>query len=190
MKEFFDKTRKIGLAIVIPTMIILLICALLNPTPSEDEGIPRPDIDNFKIEELTEEQITKIPEYRTSYRNKEHHCGQGSGFYKRDYDDYDYDHTRISYGKITGISVFSATQAKNTTLTLDIKSKLGAGNAKLLIIRDGEIIEIFECGEDKRFVFEVEGESLFYVKGLFESAEDFEITVWRAFDGQEPIIDH
>ena len=189
MKKFI-KIRNILMIIVAPIVIIPLIFALLNPTPKEDDGVPRPDIDTFKIEELTEEQITKIPEYRRSYRNKEHHCGNGSGLIKVKYKDYDYEHTRISYEKITGISVFSATQAKNTTLTLDIKSKLGAGNAKLLIIRDGEIIEIFECGEDKRFVFEVEGESLFYVKGLFESAEDFEITVWRAFDGEEPVIDH
>ena len=176
--------------IVAPMVFIPLIFALLNPTPSEDEGIPRPEIDNFRIEELTEEQITKIPEYRRSYHNKEHHCGSGSGFIKVKYNDYDYDHTRISYKKITGISLFSATQAKDTTLTLDIKSKLGTGTAKLLIIRDGEIIETFECGEDKLFVFEVEGESVFYVKGLFENAEDFEINVWRAFDGELPSIDH
>ena len=186
------KTLTIFFIIVSIIVMITVIIAIFNPTPTEDEDIPRPDLDNFKIEELTEEQITKIPFYSTGYRTREHTCGKGSGIagnqYK--YKKVDVDHYRYSAGKEVGITTFNATRAKNTTLTLNIKSSIGSGIAKILVIKDGVIIETLDCGENKSFTYLVDEESIFYVKGLFENAEDLTVDVVRVFNGETPNIDH
>ena len=173
-------------------MMIAIIVAFFNPTPTEDDNIPRPDLDNFKIEELTNEQITKIPFYSRGYRTSEHTCGKRSGIggsqYK--YEKVDFDHYRYSAKKEVGITALNATLAENTTLTLDIKSSLGSGTAKILVIKDGTIIEDFDCGENKTFTYQVEDESIFYVKGVFENAEELKIDIVRYFNGEIPNVQH
>ena len=186
------KLSTIVFIIIAIIMIISIIIALFNPTPTEDDNVPRPSLDDFKIEELTEEQITKIPFCSNGFVNSSHTCGKRSGIGESEYkyDDVDFDHCRYSSKKKVGISTFNATHAENTILTIDIKSSIGGGKARIVIIRDGAIIESFECGESKTFVYQVEGESIFYVKGLFENAENFEIDVVRAFDGEKTNVDH
>ena len=153
--------------------------------PSENEDIPYPDLDNFKIEELSEEQIVKIFDYGGGIGIKTRAQGNSSGLSSKvDYKDSDYTTVEVSYKKKNGISTIQSTRAENTTLTLDIKSKLEEGSAKIFIIKNSEIVESFECGEDKQFIFKVDEESIFCVKGAFANAKGVEITVCREFDEQ------
>ena len=181
-----NKLRKfttVGFVIFGTLIMISTIIALFNPTPSEDDGVPVPDTDNFKIEELTEEQIAKIPSCGYGFWSRKQTRGGKSGIggsqYK--YSDNDVDYCRHSMGKKTGITTFVATEAEDTILTLDIKSEIGGGIAKVVIVRDGKVIETFDYGESRTFTYTVEGESIFYVKGLFEKAEDVVIEVSRSF---------
>jgi hypothetical protein len=184
MKFNLKKFTWYGFVAAMLIIIVMATIAHFNPTPSEDEGVPLPDLDNFKISELTDDQIRKIPYKSFGLMTASHTCGDDSGIggseYK--YESVDYDHCKYSAQKKIGITTFNATRAEDTTLTLEVKTAMSGGIGKMLILRDGYIIETFDCGENKTFTYEVEGESIFYVKGLFEEAQDVKVEVTRTFD--------
>ena len=189
------KTRKIMSILWVVgmmTMIIIYIVYSFSPEPETIDGVPRPDLDNFKIENLTEEQIIKIDRFAPTFMSSSHRCGEKSGILIRQYKDTDKDtkHCRYSVRETVGIQALQVTLVKDTTLKLKIESSLGAGNAMVFIIQDDTIVESFECGGNKTLTYQVEGESIFCVKVLFEDTKDFSINIVRAFGGEEPIIDH
>ena len=186
MRELIQKLKKISTIsamIVAAVILVLTVAALLNPTPSEEDDVPKPNLDTFKIEELTEEQIIKLSACFNASRFGRHFCGKESGIdtKKSKYREVDRNHCRYSAKKAVGIIPLNAACAENTALTFNISSSLGGGAGKIIIIKDDEIIEIFDCGENKCFTYQVEDKSTFYVKGIFENATGINIELLYSF---------
>ena len=83
----------------------------------------------------------------------------------------------LQYGIIKTVS---ATLVKDSIIKLKIDSTLVSGDAEVVIIANGEILERFDAGSKKSFEFSVTGESVFYVRILCENA-NIEITTEREF---------
>ena len=156
-------TRKINIVILILFPIMLtLVLAVNGPSLVEScrkRGEPPPiNIDEFSLDTVTEEEIINYDIAR-SYRTKT----------KKDF---------ISSKEITGIRVVSSAKAVDCTLELNVSSKINGGRAKIVIIRDNEIVEYLDFGTDVQRVYEVQGEHLYVVKIVCEKAA-VEVNVTR-----------
>ena len=175
-------------------LIIMVVSAFFNPTPSIDDGVPRPDLDSYKITELTDEQIISIHDYSRSFISGTERCGDKSGIgdleglYK--YREFDRKHCNYHAKKVKGIVTVNATLVKDNTVSFDIRSSIGSGEAIIVVIKDGEIIDTFDFEDNRLLKYDVEGKHYFLIKALFENAEGVEIDVVRAYGAEIPSIDH
>ena len=181
-------TKKTAIVFAIALAVITItaiLTGLLFAFPQKDYGVPMPEIENFKIDELTENQIVKVDEFGESKSTRGVSAGNTSGL--KDYENCDKTYTKFKAEKITGISTLHAVYVNNDIITMDVKTEfIGSGKAKFVIIKDGIIVETFESGDTKRFTYQIEGESIILIKGLFENAECVTIEVARAFGGELP----
>lgn len=177
------KVRNILIMIGIPLMIIMIVASCFLPNESESDNLP--DLENFKIEDVAEEQILNVPSCIKCVMSSEHAKGESTGVKTEDsrYSDYDKDSYVFSARKVVGIRTINATRIENNTLTLDIKSSIGEGKGKIVVIKDNEIIETFAVGENKVLTYEVEEKHIFYVKVLLENAKKFEVELTRSING-------
>ena len=162
----------IGAAIAAIGIIIVLLVGLLNPGGYNNSGV---DASDFKISELTSEQIVNTEGECKAFMTSFKRSGSRSGF-----DDEDGDKTVYSAKKVTGIKNVSTTLAKDCTLVLNIDTTLESGNAEVVVIMDDKIVERFNAGEQKTFEYSVSGEHKFYVRILCEEAK-ISITTTREF---------
>jgi protein phosphatase len=117
---------------------------------------------------VTEEEIINYKIHR-AYRTKTKNYGDRTGADK--YADKDYANNFISTHEITGIYVISTTKAVDCTLELNVSSELTGGRAKIVVIRDNEIVEYLDFGDGKQLVYDVKGEHLYVVKLVCEKAK-------------------
>ena len=162
----------IGAAFAAVGIIIILLVGLLNPGGYNNSGV---DASNFKISELTSEQIVNTEGECKAFMTSFKRSGSRSGF-----DDEVGDKTVYSSKKVTGIKNVSTTLAKDCTLVLNIDTTLQSGNAEVVVIMDDKIVERFNAGEQKAFEYSVSGEHKFYVRILCEEAK-ISITTTREF---------
>ena len=190
--NFFKVFRKIR-NIVLMVMLTLLpfFAALVIFTSIPDCGktktsVPKPDMDNFRIEDLTEQQIVEIEGIGGAYMSGISYREGRSGI-KGKYSDKDYTYGHYHAKNCPGIKTLQATRVENDTVIIDVKTKVEKGTAKFVIIKDGVIVETFESNTTERFTYHVKGESIILVKGLFEKdVEGVDVEVARAFGGELP----
>lgn len=167
----------IGAAIAAIGIIIVLLVGLLNPGGYNNSGV---DASDFKISELTSEQIVNTEGECKAFMTSFKRSGSRSGISSQYFDDEDGDKTVYSAKKVTGIKNVSATLAKDCTLVLNIDTTLESGNAEVVVIMDDKIVERFNAGEQKTFEYSVSGEHKFYIRILCEEAK-ISITTTREF---------
>ena len=108
-----------GSAIAAVGIIIVLLIGLLNPGEYNNSGV---NASNFKIDELTSEQIVNTEDECKAFMTSFKRSGSRSGISSQYFDDEDGDKTEYSAKKVTGIKNVSATLAKDCTLVLNISS--------------------------------------------------------------------
>ncbi len=155
--------KKVNIVILILFPIMLTVILIVNgPSLVEScrkRGEPLPiNLDEFSLDTVTEEEIINYDISR-SYRKKT----------KKNF---------ISTKEMTGIYAVSSAKAVDCTLELNISAKLNGGKAKIVVIRDNEIVEYLDFGGDVQRVYEVQGEHLYVVKLVCEQAA-VEVTVTR-----------
>lgn len=181
MKKIFWITAASVAAILILSLSLFF---LLNPKEDETadgaEEIADIDLESFSIAELTDAQIVGIDGKCRASVPKFTRSGSNSGITDVKFADEDRDTTVYSTKNIVGIKTVSATLVKDSIIKLKIDSTLVSGDAEVVIIANGEILERFDAGSKKSFEFSVTGESVFYVRILCENA-NIEITTEREF---------
>ena len=156
----------------------LIVFPLIGSQEGNEDDI---DIDNFKIEELTDDQIVNSGTYQ-SWFGHQSNTGGGSGIDHIGDRDYDCNRCVRSAKLAKGIILVSCSLAKDERLTINISSKLISGNMKIVIIEDqSRIVEYAEVGKSITLNYDVVGEHRYDVKVLCEEAE-FEIVVERSFE--------
>ena len=147
----------IGFFIVVPIILIGVIFISLNGKGNKPD-VEQPDLNNFSIELLSEDQILYVSnQYKASKTHEE-------GKYNRDY-------YLFSSKEITGIITLSKTLAKDCNLELAINSKIDSGTVRLVLICDEQILEIVDPTSDMKFTYKVVGEHTYYVKALCGTAK-------------------
>ena len=127
------------------------------------------NLDNFSIKSLTDEEIIKESKYRAFKASVDYFNGTETGAEGAAKDE-DSDMVDFNCERITGIKRVSVAKVANCKLTLNISSDLINGQAKIVVIRDDEILEYLELGENYTFTYEVTGEHIYIVKILCEEA--------------------
>jgi hypothetical protein len=155
-------------------MIFVGIPSIVEVIKNRGEPLPI-NLDEFSLDTVTEEEIINYKIHR-AYRTKTKNYGDRTGADK--YADKDYANNFISTHEITGIYVISTTKAVDCTLELNVSSELTGGRAKIVVIRDNEIVEYLDFGDGKQLVYDVKGEHLYVVKLVCEKAA-LEVTVNR-----------
>ena len=166
----------VGVILVSFIMIFMILRSII----SGDDGVDEPNFDceNFELNEVTNEQIIHISNNYNGFMSVEKHSGESSGITNIRLRDVDYTNVSFSYQKINGIKTVSATKAKDCTLVMDIDSALNSGEARIVIVKSGEIVEYIELGQRVQRTYEVSGENVFYVKLIGKEA-NVEISVAR-----------
>ncbi len=168
---------KTGVVIVLIIATFMLVTAIIQNLIKDDnvDEVPYFDLDDFTIEEITDEQIIHIGDYCTGFRVSERGTGSktGSADLRYDRDKYEY-----SAKSVNGIKNISYSEISNATLELLISSVLNEGEAKIAVIMDNQILEYVELGTEKQLTYEVDGKHEFYVKLICKDA-NVEITVAR-----------
>lgn len=159
----------IGTVIVLIGFAFIMINAIIQG-PSDD-GEPDLDLKTFSIETVTDEQIIGISSNYRSYLASQKYSGTDTDISNARYEDCDKTKCTLSAKKINGIQTVSATRAQDCVLTLDIESSLDAGEMKIAVVMDGEILEYVPVGGSAHFVYNVTGEHYYYVKIIAENAE-------------------
>ena len=168
---------KTGVVIVLIMATFMLLTAVIQNLIKDDtvDEVPSFDLDDFTIEEITDEQIIHIGDYCTGFMVSERCTGSktGSADLRYDRDKYEY-----SSKIVNGIKNVSYSEISNATLELLISSVLNEGEAKIAVIMDNQILEYVELGTEKQLTYEVDGKHEFYVKLICKDA-NVEITVAR-----------
>ena len=179
-KNKLSRVRHIGIIIALVFLATIFISAIISSFTGGEkkDNVPRPNLDNFIIEELTEEQIIKISDFNNSLLSSWKSSGKSSGIRNIKYEKQDHDKTTFTAKKTVGIKTVSATLATDCKLYINIACEVSSGNAKIVILMDDTILECFNFGEKSSLEYDVNGKHEFYVKILCEDAE-IEITVER-----------
>ena len=180
MKKIILITVAAVAAILILSLALFFI---LNPENDEVEAgaeVADIDLESFVIADLSDEQIIGIDGKCKASVPKFTRSGSNSGITDIKFADEDRDTTVYSSKNIVGIKTVSATLVKNSIVKFNIDSTLVSGDAEVVIIANGEILERFEAGSKKSFEYSVIGESVFYVRILCKNA-NIEITTEREF---------
>lgn len=177
--------KKVPTVVKIVRIIFLLLVVnfafIVFPLIGSWQGNDDIDIDNFKIEELTDDQIVNSGTYQ-SWFGHQSNTGGGSGLDHIGDREYDCDRCERSAKLAKGIILVSCSLVKDERLTINISSKLISGNMKIVIIEDqSRIVEYAEVGKSITLNYDVVGEHRYDVKVLCEEAE-FEIVVERSFE--------
>ena len=174
-RSSFSKASKPMLILLFVGVLVMLVIALINGFSDDVDEVPYFDLDDFTIEEITDEQIVHIGDYCTGFIVHERGTGSktGSADLRYDCDKYEY-----SSKSVSGIKNISYSGVSNATLKLSITSVLKEGEAKIVVIMDNQILEYVELGSEKQLIYEVDGKHEFYVKLICKDA-NVEITVSR-----------
>ena len=172
------KIRNIGMIVASIFILIIVISSIINP-PDDSLKDLYPDLDSFRIENLTEEQILKVDNTFKAYKSSIRRSGKGSGLPLK-YEDEDRDKISFSAKKVNGIKLISVTSAKDCKLQLNINSKVVSGNAKIVVVTDKTGFEFYDVNKELIIEYDVQGQHEYYVKLLAENAEA-EIQVQRVF---------
>lgn len=167
----------VGIILVSFLMVFMILRSIISSGDGIDE--PNFDCENFELNEVKNEQIIHISNNYNGFMSVEKHSGESSGITNTRLRDVDYTNVSFSSKEISGIKTVSATKAKDCTLVLDIDSALNFGNARLVIVKGGEIVEYIELGQKVQRTYEVSGEHVFYVKLVGKEA-NIEISVARS----------
>lgn len=168
MKNKILKIRNIGFIVCSVFLLIMIFYSCF----SEKDDSKMLDLDNFKIENITEEEKKTVTDCYKGFRTKWRASGENSGFDGHKYENEDHDETRFSAKKITGIKTVNATEAENCTVNWIIGSTVSKGNAKIIIVVDSEIIlKEFEFGQKINFEYKADGKHEVLVKIICEDAE-------------------
>ena len=162
------------------TLTMTLIRGIIDPSSMKNGS----DIDlkNFSVDSLTDEQIASTPGRYSAFSSSQRSSGGYSGVRDSRYSDYDRDRCSYSAKKITGIMTVSATKVKNSTLNLTIESNLKAGEMKIVVVRDNEILEYVDVSQTCELSYESDGEHFYYVKIICNKAQA-SISVSRNISG-------
>lgn len=165
---------------LVVAVIIGITLAVIYLTGNYYKAPSRLDLDSFKIEGVTDEQICDIYFDSRGTFNTVRTNGDSTGVKgNKTVKEYDRDETFYSGKKMVGIITPSATLARDCTLVITVDSKLNSGNMRIVVVMDGEIVEYVEPNVQKTLSYTVSGEHTFYVKVLCENA-DMEISVTRS----------
>lgn len=165
-----NKLKKLilaGVVIVVIFWVFMIITALLNPTtPAAD----RLDFDTFSLDTLKDEQIVGITSNYKAFMGSRKTSGKKSGVSDFKQEDVDFDESYISSKSITGIVPLSASLVTDGVLRMDIECELNSGKIKLVVLKDGQILEYVDVENTHSVEYSNDGTSVYLVKLLCEEA--------------------
>ena len=181
MEKFnFQRIMKIGAVLVLSIMLLMMLTSVMDwlINPNDRPRKERLDLDSFSLDTLTDDQILSIDSQYTAYKYKSTKNGSGTGVNASKYEEYDRDELSFSSKKITGIHPVLATKVKDATLRVNVESVLNSGEMKIVVIKDGAILEYIEVGKTQQLTYYAEGEHTYYFKILCNKA-NISVTVSR-----------
>ena len=140
-----------------------------------DENMP----DYLGMDSIKDEFVINTANRYSAYELNRNYSGESSGITNAAYTDVDFDHASVSFEKITGIMTISSTKCANSTIKMSIDSTIALGDAKIVVIKDGQIIQEVSIGENLELSISSTQESIILVKLISFSAYEVEITVDR-----------
>lgn len=153
-------------------LIITIIVSVIDHSTNVSKALEDFSIDSLSTQEIASEEFSSAFALSRKYESGTRTGVDGASKYE------DSDKSEFKCKKVTGIKRISATKALDCRLIINISSRLISGNAKIVIICDGEILDYVEFGQDKTLTYDVTGEHIYSVKILAEEAE-LEISVAR-----------
>ena len=165
-----NRFKRFGLVAVTAIILVMLLSSLISVLV-DPSSILAPELENFAPETVSDGEIVASGEHFNAFRISTHKSGESTGIGGFIYDEYDHDKVKLSVKWITGIKLLSASKVKDATLDLNIESTLESGDAKIVIIRDREIVEYVDLGQSVNLSYEVSGEHTYYVKLLCADAK-------------------
>ena len=162
--------RNIGVLIAVVCVLSMLVYSFVA-NPGKGDDLPSVELDNFMIEELTDEQIAKVHRCFNAYMVSTQNIGKTSGFEDISLEDEDHDRIKFSAKKVHGIKTLQATRAKNCKLKISISCELKNGNAKIAIVTDELNVEVIDIKNEMTLEYDIVGEHEILVKILCENAE-------------------
>ena len=176
----WSKLQKIGMRMVVIGFCILLVILFIFLVTGKLFESPH-YLGNFKIEDLTEQDIIEIERRRTRQIEREQSYKSDTDV-PSDYESYDFDSvTALSY-ETNGMDTISATNAI-TSGCINITTTLEYGRLRYVIIRDNEIEKTYECEIGENIIsHKMEKDSLYIVKVIAENAKEKDFSYNRTFD--------
>ena len=155
----------ISILFTIIASTIILVSLISNKINSKGQSL-----DDFDYNNLSNERIIETVARYKSYRNSEKQYGDQSGV-DGEYKYYDYDNYYRSSGKITGILTVQSTKAIDQKVKLTITSNLESGYMKIVVIKNGEIVEYIDTNHTILKEYDCVGENDIYIKIIASTAK-------------------
>ena len=134
---------------------------------------------SFRIDEMSDSEIINIPADCSGFLGGKNHSGEQSlGFDDWHYKKEDYDKVTTQYQSMSGMTILSATRARNCTVDYTINAELTKGSIRIVVIIDNMIVEDFSSGGEYKRSYCLEGTKNIIIKLLAEEAQ-FKVTVER-----------
>ena len=172
IKNLTNRKLLYASAVVFIIITIVVVANVISLSSNVSKRLENFSIDNLSAENIINDEFSSTFASSRKYQSGTETGVDGASKYV------DSDRIEFKCEKTTGINRVSATKVKDGTLTLNISSKLSAGNAKIVIICDDEILEYVDFGQDKMLTYDVKGEHVYSVKILAEEAK-LEIVIER-----------
>jgi len=166
-----NKRHAFWISVVIFIIVIIyIIFRLLDSTERAS---------NFRIDEMSDSEIINIPSDYSGFLGGKNYSGEQSlGFDDRRYKEADYDKITRQYQSMSGMTILSATRARNCTVDYTINAELTKGRIRIVVIIDNKIVEDFSSGGEYKRSYCLEGTKNIIIKLLAEEAQ-FKVTVER-----------
>ena len=165
IKNMTNRQLLYASAVICVIITIVVIANVISLSSNVSKELENFSIDNLSAEDIINKEFSSTFASSSKYQGGTETGVDGASKYV------DSDRIEFKCKKTTGINCVSATKVTDGTLTINISSKLSSGNAKFVIIRDKEILEYIDFGQDKTLIYDVKGEHIYYVKILAEEAE-------------------
>ena len=140
-----------------------------------DENMP----DYLSMDSVEDELVINTVNRYSAYKLERDYSGESSGITNVMYTETDFDHTSVKCKEMTGIITLSSTKCVNSTIELNIDSTITSGDAKIVVIKDGVIIQNISIAEMSEIIISSTQESTIVVKLISFDARDVEINVDR-----------
>ncbi|MBQ9744296.1 MAG: hypothetical protein IJW19_04135 [Clostridia bacterium] len=155
----------ISILFIIIASIIFIGSFIVNKINSQGQGL-----EDFDYNNLSNEQIIETVAKYEGFGNEKKQYGDQSGIDDK-YKYYDYANCYHSSEKITGILTVQSTKAINQKVKFTITSNLESGYMKIVVIKNGEIIEYIDVNQTVSREYDCIGENDIYIKIIASTAK-------------------